>query len=130
MSDSASAGEHDDLFWRDEVLEATYWMLGEWIKEAVAPPDLRGFLDAPPGVIEDTFADLADRECVRGTDRGYVFTEHGEREAKKRFADEFAGIKGFDTSHTDCGPDCWCHDPEHAADECPSDHDHGHQHAH
>ena len=40
MSDSASTGARDDLFWRDEVLEATYWMLGEGIEEAVAPADL------------------------------------------------------------------------------------------
>jgi hypothetical protein len=129
MSDSAHAEEHDELFWRDEVLKATYWMLGEGIEEAVAPTDLRGFLDAPSGVVEDTFDRLADREYIRGTDRGYVFTEHGEVEAKRRFADEFAGITGFDTSHTDCGPDCWCHDPEHSADECPSEHEHHHAHS-
>jgi hypothetical protein len=128
MSDSASSGEHDKLFWRDEVLEATYWMLGEGIEEAVTPTDLRGFLDAPPGIIEETFADLEEHAYVRDTARGYVFTEDGETEAKRRFADEFAGIKGFDTSHTDCGPDCWCHDPDHADEECPSDHDHQHAH--
>ena len=130
MSDAPSSSEHDTLFWRDEVLEATYWMLGEGIEEAVAPTDLRGFLEAPPGVIEETFADLERREYVRDTSRGYVFTEDGETEAQRRFADEFADIKGFDTSHTDCGPDCWCHDPDHATDECPLEHDHSHQHAH
>ena len=129
MSDSTHVEEHDELFWRDEVLEAMYWMLGEGIEEAVAPADLRGFLDAPPGVVKDTFESLADREYVRGTDRGYVFTERGEAEAKRRFADEFAGTMGFDTSHTDCGSDCWCHDPDHAEDECPSEHDHQHAHS-
>jgi hypothetical protein len=122
----ASGEEFDRVFWRDEVLEATYWMVGEGIEEAVAPADLRGFLDAPPGVLEATFGDLAEREYVRDTAHGYVFTERGEREARRRFADEFAGIQGFDAAHTDCGPDCWCHDPDHAAEECPSEHDHAH----
>lgn len=124
MSDWTASGEHDELFWRDEVLEASYWMLGEGIEEAVAPPDLRGFLNAPDGRLERTFANLEERGLVRETSRGYVFTERGEREASRRFADEFADMQGFETSHTDCGPDCWCHDPEHATDECPSDHDH------
>ena len=128
MNDSARTGEHDELFWRDEVLEATYWMLGEGIEEAVAPADLRGFLNASPGVIGDTFADLEERAYVRNTVHGYVFTEEGETEAKRRFADEFADMQGFDASHADCGPDCWCHDPDHAADECPSEHDHQHAH--
>jgi hypothetical protein len=127
---SDDAGEeYDELFWRDEVLEATYWMVGEGIEETVAPADLRGFLDAPPGTIERTFADLAERDLVRETDRGYVFTDDGEAAASKRFAAEFADIQGFDTSHTDCGPDCWCHDPDHAEEECPSEHDHA-DHAH
>lgn len=120
--------EFDGLFWRDEVLEAMYWMIGEGIEEAVAPSDLRGFLDAPSEVLEQVFADLEDRQQVRKTPQGYVFTDGGEREAKRRFADEFDDIQGFDASHTDCGPDCWCHDPDHAEDECPSEHDHPHAH--
>lgn len=127
MSDSGqSSGDFDELFWRTEVLEAMYWMVGEGIESAVAPPDLRGFLDAPSNEIERTFAILDDDGFVRDTERGYVFTEHGEQEARRRFADEFSDIQGFDTSHTDCGPDCWCHDPDHAEDECPSDHEHAH----
>ena len=120
--------EIDELFWRDEVLEAMYWMIGEGIEDAVAPPDLRGFLDAPADVLERTFDDLEAREHVRETSRGYVFTERGEREAKRRFTDEFADVQGFTASHTDCGPDCWCHDPDRAEDECPSEHDHQHVH--
>lgn len=128
-SDSDSPDEgFDELFWRDEVLEAMYWMIGEGIEEAITPSDLRGFLDAPSDVLEQVFADLEDRQQVRETSRGYVFTDDGEREAKRRFADEFADIQGFDASHTDCGPDCWCHDPDHAEDECPSEHDHPHAH--
>lgn len=121
---TSEADDRDALFWHDEVLEATYWMLGEGIEDAVAPADLRSFLDAPDGTLERTFDALAAKELVRQTPRGYVFTERGEREAGRRFTDTFADIRGFDASHTDCGPDCWCHDPAHATDECPSDHDH------
>lgn len=124
MANHLDEGGPEQLFWRDEVLEATYWMMGEGIEEAVGAEDLRGFLDAPDGTIERTFADLEEKDLVRETARGYVFTERGEREAGRRFTDEFADIRGFDASHTDCGADCWCHDPAHAEDECPSDHEH------
>ncbi len=123
MSD-ASTEEYDELFWRDEVMEAMYWMLGESIEEAVAPTDLRGFLDAPPGVVDRTFETLAESGHLESTAGGYVFTDRGDREAAKRFADEFDDIQGFDTSHNDCGADCWCHDPDHVEDACHSDHDH------
>lgn len=126
--DDTSAGEPDDLFWRDEVLEAMYWMIGEGIEEAVAPADLQGFLDAPDDIVQRTFSTLEEGAYIRETAHGYVFTEFGEKEAKRRFADEFADIRGFDASHTDCGPECWCHDPEHAEDECPSEHPHEHAH--
>ena len=129
MGDSTSDPDSlDELFWRDEVLEAMYWMIGEGIETAVAPADLRGFLDAPSDEVERTFAGLEDDGFVRDTDRGYVFTERGERAARRRFADEFADIQGFDAAHTDCGPDCWCHDPDHGEDECPSEHEHDHAH--
>lgn len=127
-SRGATTDEFDELFWRAEVLEAMYWMVGEGIQEAVAPTDLRGFLDAPEGVIEEMFDRLEGRDYIRPADGGYVFTGQGETEAKRRFADEFADIQGFDASHTDCGPDCWCHDPDHAEEECPSEHDHQHAH--
>lgn len=129
MSDSVrTPDDFDELFWRDEVLEAMYWMIGEGIETAVSPVDLRGFLDAPSNEVELTFAGLDDSGFVRDTDQGYVFTGRGEQEAKRRFADEFADIKGFDTSHNDCSADCWCHDPDHAEEECPSDHAHEHVH--
>lgn len=125
----AGTGGYDELFWRDEVMEAMYWMLGEGIEDAVAPADLRGFLDAPPGVVERTFETLADSGHLRPTDGGYVFSDRGDREAARRFADDFADIQGFDEAHNDCGPDCWCHDADHAREPCPSDeHEHDREH--
>lgn len=132
MSD-ASADEFDELFWRDEVMEAMYWMLGEGIEDAVAPSDLRGFLDASPGVVERTFETLEESDHLRPVDGGYVFTDRGDREAARRFADEFSDVQGFDKAHNDCGPDCWCHDADQADEPCPSDdhaHGPGHDHEH
>ena len=129
MSD-AGPEDRDDLFWRDEVMEAMYWMLGEGIEDAVDPADLRGFLDAPPDVLDRTFETLEDGGHLEAIDGGYVFTDRGDREAARRFADEFGDIQGFDEAHNDCGPDCWCHDPDYAEEACPSEeHDHGHEHA-
>lgn len=127
MSD-AGPRDHDDLFWRDEVMEAMYWMLGEGIEDAVEPADLRGFLEAPSDVLDRTFATLEEAGHLEAVEGCYVFTERGDREAARRFADEFADIQGFDEAHNDCGPDCWCHDPEHVEEACPAD-EHEHEHA-
>ena len=126
MSD-ATPEDYDELFWRDEVMEAMYWMLGEGIEDAVAPADLRGFLDAPTGVLEETFETLEAGGHLEPAADGYVFTERGDREAARRFADEFEDVQGFDEAHNDCGPDCWCRDPDHAEEPCPSEE---HEHAH
>lgn len=127
----ATTDDYDELFWRDEVMEAMYWMLGEGIETEVAPADLRGFLDAPPGVVEDVFESLEESGHLESADGGYVFTARGDREAAKRFADEFDDVQGFDEQHNDCGPDCWCHDPDQIEDACPSEeHDHDHDHDH
>lgn len=128
MSGDAAASTFDELFWREEVLEAMYWMVGEGIEDAVGPDDLRGFLDAPPGALDQVFGTLEDRDLVAETADGFVFTERGEHEAARRFEAEFAEIQGFESGHNECDADCWCHDPDHAAEECPSDHDHEHHH--
>jgi len=127
MPDETS-GERSDgvdyLFWRDEILEAAYWMMNEDIENTVAPTDLAGFLDAPDGTLQTTFERMVGQNLLEPEDGGYVFTERGEYEAKRRFAEEFSDIQGFGESHADCGPDCWCHDADHAAENCPS-----HEHA-
>ncbi|MFT4921547.1 MAG: hypothetical protein ACI8XM_000748 [Haloarculaceae archaeon] len=116
----------DYVFWRDEILEAAYWMMNEGIESTVAPSDLSGFLDADDEVLDSTFARMAQTDLLEPADGGYVFTDRGEREAKRRFADDFGDIQGFGQSHADCGPDCWCHEADRAEDECPSHDDHSH----
>jgi hypothetical protein len=129
MAHESSTGDGDGvdyLFWRDEVLEATYWMVNEGIESTVSPATLGGFLDATDEVLATTFDRMVDQELVDPTDDGYVLTDRGEREAKRRFVEEFGDIQGFGQSHADCGPDCWCHDVDHADEECPSHEDHPH----
>jgi hypothetical protein len=115
----------DYLFWRDEILEAAYWMMNEGIESAVTPAALSGFLDATDDTLDSTFDRMADEGLIEPADGGYVFTERGESEAKRRFVEDFSDIQGFGESHADCGPDCWCHDIDHADEECPS-HEHEH----
>lgn len=114
------------LFWRDEVLEAAYWMMNEGIESAVGPGDLDGFLDAPDDVLETTFDRMENQGLVESVEGGYDFTDRGEAAAKRRFVEEFGDIQGFGESHADCGPDCWCHDVDHADEECPSHDEHQH----
>lgn len=129
MGHEPSKGASDGaeyLFWRDEILEAAYWMMNEGIESTVSPGDLSGFLDAGDETLQETFSRMTDQDLIQPADGGYVFTERGEYEAKRRFAEEFSDMQGFGESHTDCGPDCWCHDTDHAEETCPSHDDHSH----
>ncbi len=124
---SADASDGTEyLFWRDEILEAAYWMMNEGIESTVSPGDLLGFLDAGEETLQETFDRMTDQDLIKPADVGYVFTERGEYEAKRRFAEDFGDMQGFGEFHTDCGPDCWCHDADHAEEACPSDEDHSH----
>lgn len=125
----AEAAE-DSLFWQDEILQAMFWMTKEGIRSRFGPDSLTRFLDGPEAAIEAALHRLAKKGYVEPGDGGYIFTDEGERQAKRRFAQAFHDIQGFDTSHTNCGPDCWCHDLDHADEPCPNDPDHDHDHGH
>lgn len=116
----------DALFWQDEILQAMFWMTKEGIEDRFGVETLTSFLDGPETAIEDALDRLERKSFVETAGDGYTFTDEGERQAKRRFAEAFHDIQGFDTSHTNCGPDCWCHDVDHADEACPSDHDHDH----
>jgi hypothetical protein len=120
--DSESNGDSlDAVVLRDEILEATYWMLREAeISTAIEPADLSAFLDATDDDIRLAFDRLADDDLFERDAAGYELTDRGEHEAKRRFADTFGHLdEGH--SHAECGPDCWCHDPEADEDDvCPT----------
>jgi len=50
--------------------------------------------------------------------RRYALTPVGLAEGARSFADEFAELTH--PGHYECATGCWCHDPRHAGDPCPS----------
>jgi hypothetical protein len=111
----------DSLYWRAEILQALYWMRGEGLADAVSPGALADFLVAEPGIIE--------RECARLVVEGFLLpvgpdgpryglSDLGLAEGGRSFHDEFADL--IKPAHAECGPGCWCTDPKHAGEPCPS----------
>lgn len=105
----------DELFWRDEVLQALFWLRGEGLASASTAADLARFLVADEATIALVLAGLEGDGYV---EPGYRLTELGMREGGRRFRDEFAGLT--QQAHGECGPGCWCHDPEHESEPCPA----------
>jgi hypothetical protein len=122
-SERAAPGEPmlERLFWRSEILQAMYWMDGEGIASAVSPARLADFLGTTPAAMEVLVRQLVrDRLLVPlDDDPGrFVMTDDGRREGARSFGDEFAELTR--PAHSECGPGCWCRDPKHAHDACPS----------
>lgn len=121
MNDRSAVG---DVLWRDELLQALYWLTQEGLAREVGAGDLVRLLDAAEPELERQLRRLVrrgDLEPVPGVPARYRLTETGRREGGRRFADEFADL--VHRGHFECADDCWCHDPEHAGEPCPS---HGH----
>ncbi len=109
----------DDLYWQDEILQVMFWLLGEGFAEDVTIADLRRFLDGEPAILAQNLEQLAAAGFLHRVNGSYRLTEVGQNEAQRRFVDEFRPLLGR-TGHGECSDDCWCHDPEHAGEECPS----------
>jgi hypothetical protein len=111
----------NELRWQDEILQAMYWMQGEGIATAVGSAQLAGFLVGSPRVVARQMGRLAAGgylERVPGRPRRYRLTEIGRLEGGRGFQDEFADL--VRRGHGACAPGCWCHDPDHAGEPCPS----------
>ncbi len=111
-------GALDDLFWRDEILEAMYWLRGEGLASEVNAQGLAGFLAGDVAVVEAQMDRLAREGDLKREDERYRLTERGEREGAMRFRDTFRDMTRL--AHGECIPGCWCHDPAHAGEPCPS----------
>ncbi|PZS02126.1 MAG: hypothetical protein DLM70_10775 [Chloroflexi bacterium] len=109
----------DDLYWQDEILQVMYWLLGEGFADKVTVSDLRRFLEADPGVLAQNLEHLHVIDLLERAGPAYVLTEVGKEEAKRRFVDEFRPFLGRN-GHGECSEDCWCNDPDHAGEACPS----------
>ena len=106
------------LRWRDEILQALFWMRGEGLAAEVAPVGLAGFLGADPADIDRHFELLvADGYLEPGPGGTYRLTAQGAAEGGRSFQDEFADF--VRVGHYECGPGCWCKDPKHAGEPCP-----------
>lgn len=111
----------DELFWRDEVLQAMFWMKGEGLADAVSSADLARFLGGDAHVIGRQMSRLVAGgylERLAGRPAVYRLTEMGRLEGARSFRDEFADLTRL--AHGECAPGCWCHDPAHAGEPCPS----------
>jgi hypothetical protein len=113
----------DDLFWRAEILQAMYWMRGEGLAEDVEADALARFLAADPAVIAEQLVRLErDGYLEAVAIVRYRLTALGAAEGGRSFADEFEGLTH--QAHYECAPGCWCQDPDHAEDPCPSHPEH------
>ncbi|MHB8574509.1 MAG: helix-turn-helix domain-containing protein [Dehalococcoidia bacterium] len=107
------------LFWRDEILQAMYWMHGEGLGDALSARALSGLLDAPPDRIDGELRRLTDDGLLEeeyGGDGAYRLTDLGMELGKASFQDEFANLTR--SAHGACGPGCDCHRHPTAAAAC------------
>ena len=109
----------DELFWRDEILQALFWMRGEGTADSTSPSEIARFLDAEEAVVGAALEGLAADGLLErlAVDR-FRLTPLGVAEGGRRFRDEFAGLT--QQAHGECGPGCWCHDPDHEGEPCPN----------
>ncbi len=115
----------DELYWRAEILQALYWMRGEGLAEKVEPTGLAAFLATDPVTVSRHLERMAGEgyvehvaHCEVDQSGGYRLTTLGEAEGARSFRDDFAELTR--PTHGECSTDCWCHDPAHAGEPCPS----------
>ena len=108
----------DSLYWRAEILQAMYWMRGEGIATRISAAQLADFLLAEPAVLTSQLDDLRTDGYVSEGDTGYELTALGVSEGGRSFQDEFGDLTR--PAHYECGPGCWCQDPDHSGEPCPS----------
>ena len=108
----------DELFWRAEILQAMYWMQGEELATEVSPAGLAEFLVADRATVADQLEWLANDGYLEVRDGPrYRLSPLGRVEGGRSFQDEFADY--IKPAHAECGPGCWCKDPNHAGEPCP-----------
>jgi hypothetical protein len=114
----------EELRWRDEILQALFWMRGEGLSEQVTASELARFLVADEstvagalaGLVEDGYLEKLEQAGL--TASAHRLTPLGVQEGGRRFQDEFGVLTR--QAHGECGPGCWCQDPEHQGEPCPS----------
>jgi hypothetical protein len=108
------------LFWRDEILQVMYWMLGEGLAGEAGAAQVQVFL----GGDEPQLGQIMEQVAAEGfleprPDDRYALTELGKDAGRRSFALEFEGLLG--QAHGECGPDCWCHKSAARAAQCATE---------
>jgi hypothetical protein len=109
------------LYWRDEILQALYWLQGENLEDAMNAERLSQLLVADLGIITTELGRLAGGgylHVMHGSPPCYRLTEIGRIEGARSFEDEFGGLTR--QAHGECGPGCWCNDPRRIGEPCPA----------
>ena len=108
------------LFWRDEILQVMYWMLGEGLGSDVGPAQLKPFLGGDEPYVLQVMDQIAREGFLeRVVESRFKLTELGKDAGKRSFALEFEGLLG--QAHGECGADCWCHTSAARAAQCATE---------
>ena len=124
MSEDGAAAL-EALFWRDEILQALYWLHGESLADAVDAERMAELIVADLAIVKSEMGRLAEGgylDVLPGLSPGaaprFRLTEIGRIEGARSFQDEFSGLTR--QAHGECGPGCWCHDPRRIGEPCPA----------
>ena len=103
---------------RDEVLQICYWFQGEGFGDRYDAALLRPFLQCDAAAIKIALAELAEQGDLQDDAGRWRFTDKGQREAGRLFADGFADFQK--QGHGECDAGC-CDGDDHSkcGDECP-----------
>lgn len=108
------------LFWRDEMLQVMYWMLGEGLAEEADATQIHVFLGGDEPQLDQIMEQVAAEGFLERRPFGrYALTELGKDAGKRTFTLEFEGLLG--QAHGECGPDCWCHKSAARAAQCATE---------
>lgn len=115
----------EQLRLRDEALQVLYWLKGEGLDEECTAKQFALWIGADETSLQPVLEILVkDGWLEPGTaPDSYRFTEQGEQEGKRRFADEFVDHGLGWSGPGGCGPDCQdclINGPEH----CHAHHPH------
>lgn len=105
----------DHIYWRDEILQVMFWYRGEGFGEYVGPAEFERFLlIGCEDLVRHLDQMVEDGYLIRapeGEETRYSLSPMGEPEARRRFMEEFEGLRK--PGHYECNnPDCECHAPD------------------
>src|SRR5688572_2907826 len=121
MMSEEGAAALEALFWRDEILQALYWLQGESLDDAMNADRLAQLLVADLTIVTTELGRLAEGgylDVTPGSPARYRLTEMGRIEGARSFQDEFDGLTR--QAHGECAPGCWCNGPTRIGEPCPT----------